>query len=48
MSQKHGQHCSVFWCLYNKGKKPQDVFYTVNMSLESLMLTNILVYLTGK
>lgn len=30
--------CTPFWCLYNKGKKHQDVFYTVNMSLELLTL----------
>jgi len=32
--------CNVFWFLYNKGKKPQDVFYTVNTSSELITLTN--------
>lgn len=33
--------CTVFWCSYNKGKKPQDTFYIVNTSLELLTLTNM-------
>lgn len=40
--------CAVLWSFYNKGKKPQHVFYTVNTSLELVTLTNAKTYLTEK